>query len=54
MEKMSGTDRVINDEVLHDQGGKDIRTYSNTKKVLLRGLVTSSIETYFYDVLFTK
>jgi len=54
MEKMSGTDHVISDEVLHDQGGKDLRTHNNTKNVFLRGLFTSSIETYFYDVLCTK
>jgi len=41
-------------ELLHDQVVKDLRTYNKTKKLLLRGLVTSFIETYFYDVLFAK
>jgi len=33
---------------------KDRHTYNKTKKGWLPGLVTSCVETYFYDYLFMK
>jgi hypothetical protein len=46
MEKISWTDRVRNEEVLHSQGGEEYPTY-NKKKERLTGLVISCVETAF-------